>query len=448
MSEVFYQRKKQELLRELQTLREEGRPWSLNKRTSNLFRPGSSARKDLRINLQQFHRVIRIDKENLLVDVEGLTTYEELVAETLKENLLPAVVPELKTITVGGAIAGCGIESSSFKYGLVHETVKEVDVLLSSGDAVTCSPDNLHRDLFYALPNTFGTLGYILRARLQLVPARQFVRLLHEKYADPELFFQRLSHVCGERAFDFIDGVVFSPDEMVVTLGKFTDYAPYVSSYERESIYYLSLKEKSEDFLTASGYIWRWDPDWFWCSRVFFMQNPWMRRLFGRWMLHSGSYAKVMHFFNRRPRLKRCLEFFYGQKESVIQDVSIPIENAKRFLDFFHQEIGIRPIWVCPTSSQEGSGSFDFCPLKEGRLYLDFGFWDSVATKEPPGHYNRLIEKMAMGLNGFKSLYSTSYYTEEEFWSIYDRQKYRALKIQYDPQGLLRGFFEKCTKKI
>ena len=36
---------------------------------------------------------------------------------------MPAVVPQLKSITLGGAVAGVGIEATSFRYGLVHDTI-------------------------------------------------------------------------------------------------------------------------------------------------------------------------------------------------------------------------------------------------------------------------------------------------------------------------------------
>ena len=53
---------------------------------------------------------------------------------------MPAVVPQLKTITLGGAVAGVGIESSSHRYGLVHDTMLELDVLLGDGRVVACTP--------------------------------------------------------------------------------------------------------------------------------------------------------------------------------------------------------------------------------------------------------------------------------------------------------------------
>src|SRR5450759_4089191 len=95
-----------------------GVPVGLRKTTSNLFRRREQAAK-YRLDVRSFDHVLHIDPERMIADVEGMTTYGTLVDETLRYGLLPAVVPQLKTITVGGAVSGLGIESSSFKYGLV-----------------------------------------------------------------------------------------------------------------------------------------------------------------------------------------------------------------------------------------------------------------------------------------------------------------------------------------
>src|SRR5688572_1999453 len=99
-------------------------PLALEKSTSNLFRQRVQERVH-RLDLHDFNHVIRVDEHGRIAEVEGLTTYEELVRETLPFQLMPTVVPQLKSITIGGAIAGIGIESSSFKCGFVHETVQE-----------------------------------------------------------------------------------------------------------------------------------------------------------------------------------------------------------------------------------------------------------------------------------------------------------------------------------
>jgi len=47
------------------------------------------------------------------------------------------VVPQLKTITIGGAAAGVASKRTSFRQGLVHDTLLEMDVLLPHGELVT-----------------------------------------------------------------------------------------------------------------------------------------------------------------------------------------------------------------------------------------------------------------------------------------------------------------------
>ena len=97
-------------------------------------------------------------------DVAGMCTYEDLVDATLPYGLAPLVVPQLKTITLGGAVTGLGIESTSFRNGLPHESVLEIDILTGSGEIITATPDGEHADLFFGFPNSYGTLGYSTRS--------------------------------------------------------------------------------------------------------------------------------------------------------------------------------------------------------------------------------------------------------------------------------------------
>src|SRR5438309_11199879 len=139
-----------------------------------------------------------------------MVTYEALVAECLAHGVMPAVVPQLKTITLGGAVGGVGIESSSHRYGLVHDTMLEIEVLLGDGRIVTCTPDNEHADLFFGFPNSYGTLGYALRVKAKTVPVKPFVRLEHLALASPGEYFEELGKRLRAGDADFVDGTVFS----------------------------------------------------------------------------------------------------------------------------------------------------------------------------------------------------------------------------------------------
>ncbi len=421
---------------EVQRARARGERIGLRKSTSNLFRQRSPAGKHL-IDVGAFNRVLGIDRERMTADVEGMITYEALVDETLRYGLLPAVVPQLKTITVGGAVSGLGIESSSFKFGLVHETIEEMEILLGDGSLATCSCRE-SPDLFFGFPNSYGTLGYALRLTVRLIPAQPYVRLTHTRFADPESYFARVAERAAS-AVDYLDGTIFSPQEMYLTEGDFVQEASAVSDYTYMDIYYRSLQNKSEDWLTAKDYIWRWDTDWFWCSKHFHVQTPAIRRLF-KWALNSQTYQRIM-------RLSYSILPDSGGTESVIQDVDIPIQHAPEFFDFLMSEIGITPVWMCPFKTASAARGWDLCPLQPGQLYVNFGFWDVIPTTYEKGHFNRKIEQKTMDLGGAKGLYSSAWYDEATFWKIYDKPRYTKLKRTYDPGGVFPDLYSKCVRR-
>ena len=420
--------------------------WGLAKSTSNLFRDRMKAPRR-RLNLGEFVHVGEVNVAEGWVDVEGSTTYEALVDATLPRDVMPAVVPQLKTITVGGALAGVGIEASSFAEGLVHHTLVELEVLLPDGTIVLCTPDNAHSDLFHGFPNSYGTLGYALRARLRTRPVKPYVRVAHLAFRDPDAFFDNLSRCCAVRRMDFVDGVVFGADSFVLNAATFEDHVPFVSDYGYKEIYYRSLRQLDVDYLGVKDYLWRWDTDWFWCSRNFAAEHAWVRRLLGRSRLNSRTYTRLMRLNARLELTRRWARLRGLHVESVIQDADIPLPRAGEFLAFLRREIGILPIWICPLRGLEVE-SFPLYPLTPGTLYVNFGFWDVVSrrTAFEPGHFNRLIEREVLRLGGIKSLYSDSFFTRAEFVATYAGPRYDQIRRRYDPSHRLLDLYEKCVQ--
>ncbi|MCJ1472524.1 hypothetical protein MMC13_001172 [Lambiella insularis] len=52
-----------------------------------------------------------------------------------------------------------------------------------------------------------------------------------------------------------------------------------------------------------------------------------------------------------------------------------------------------------------------------------------------------------MELGGMKWLYAHAYYTEEEFWSMYDRKWYEALRVKWSATTLL-SVYEKIKVDV
>jgi FAD/FMN-containing dehydrogenase len=383
-----------------------------------------------------------------------MVTYERLVDATLSHGLMPLVVPQLKTITLGGAVSGLGIESSSFRNGLPHESVREMEILTGDGRVVRARADNEHSDLFFAFPNSYGTLGYALRLQIELEPVLPYVRLRHVRYHDAAEFFVALSDTCRARAHDgvaadFVDGTVFSSSEMYLTLGTFSNEAPYQSDYTYLDIYYRSIQRRTDDHLTVRDYLWRWDTDWFWCSGAFGVQRRWVRRLIGRRWLRSDVYWKLVAFERRHGVMAR-VDRWRGrpEREPVVQDIEVPVERAAEFVTFLHSEVPISPVWVCPLQQRDPSVTWPLYALDPQALYVNIGFWSSLelAPGDSDGTNNRRIEKEVDALGGRKSLYSTSYYAEDEFWRLYNGTAYDLAKQSYDGDGRLLGLYAKCVQ--
>ena len=436
-----------------------GSPVRLAKRTSNLFRPRSGV--DVPgLDVSGLTGVLEVDPVGRTAEVQGMCTYEDLVDATLPHGLMPLVVPQLRTITLGGAVTGLGIEATSFRSGLPHESVLEMDVFTGAGEVVTCRPGD---DLFDTFPNSYGSLGYATRLRIRLEQAPTHVALRHVRFDDAALLAKTVAEVVEAREYDGtrvdgLDGVAFAPGEYYLTMatwvGEVVSTRGPTSDYTGQRVFYRSIRERETDLLTIYDYLWRWDTDWFWCSGAFGVQHPVVRRLWPRRWRRSDVYHRLVGL-DRRFGIADRLDRRAGrpQRERVIQDVEVPVERLAEFLDWFDEAVGMRPVWLCPVvstgSTSGGDRPWPTYPLDPGRTYVNVGFWGTVhvGPDAPEGPRNRAIEQRVLELGGHKSLYSEAFYDRDTFDRLYDGAHLAAVKARYDPDDRLTGLYDKVVKR-
>ena len=401
--------------------------------------------------------MIDVDAERRIAEVQGMCTYEDLVDATLPHGLIPLVVPQLRTITLGGAVTGLGIESTSFRNGLPHESVLEMDILTGPGEIVTARPDEA---LFDAFPNSYGSLGYATRIRIDLEAVPGFVELEHIRFDDLDTVAKALAQVTDHREWDGrrvdgIDGVVFAPDEAYLTIARFTDRSAATSDYTGQQVYFRSIQKHERDVLTMYDYLWRWDTDWFWCSRAFGAQHPRVRRIWPRRYRRSDVYHRLVGLENRFQVMAR-LDRRRGlpARERVVQDVEVPVDAMAEFVSWFDASVGMRPVWLCPLRLRDPDGpgsarTWPSYPLEVGVTYVNVGFWGTVAIADgaADGDINRAIEERVSVLGGHKSLYSDSYYDQATFDLLYNGAGLAAVKLMHDPGNRLTGLYEKAVKR-
>ncbi|ANH40178.1 putative xylitol oxidase [Nocardioides dokdonensis FR1436] len=421
----------------------------LAKTTSNLFRP-RTARTGPGLDVSGLTGVLEVDPVARTAQVQGMCTYEDLVEATLVHDLVPLVVPQLRTITLGGAVTGLGIESTSFRHGLPHESVLEMDVLTGAGDVVTTRPGD---PLFDAFPNSYGSLGYATRLRIELERAPGRVALRHVRLDDPARLVEAIARITAEGEWegtrvDGLDGVAFAPGEHYLTLATWVEPtdAP-TSDYTGQQVYYRSIRERSEDLLTMADYLWRWDTDWFWCSAAFGAQHPLVRRVWPRRWRRSDVFRRLVGLDARLGLVDR-LDRRAGrpQRERVIQDVEVPLARLPEFLAWFDEHVGMRPVWLCPLVARRDWPTY---PLAPGETYVNIGFWGTVhvGPDASDGPTNRAIEQQVHALGGHKSLYSEAFYDRDTFDRLYDGAQLAAVKAAHDPDDRLTSLYDKAVRR-
>ena len=401
-------------LRESYAALPDGAPVRLAKRTSNLFRGRTAPRTGM--DVSGLDGVVEVDGD--VAEVQGMCTYEHLVEVTLAHGRIPLVVPQLRTITLGGAVSGLGIESTSFRSGLPHESVLEMDVLTGSGELVTTKPGD---DLFDAFPNSYGSLGYATRLRIELEPVSSYVALRHVRFDDARALADAVARITDEQEWE---GAGRRPRRGRVRARRPAADPRPLDRRARPDVRLhgpaglLPLAPASHHRpADMHDYLWRWDTDWFWCSRAFGAQHPVVRRLWPRRLRRSDVYWRLVAL-DRRFGIGDRLDRRAGrpQGERVVQDVEIPLDRLGDFLAWFDREVGMRPVWLCPLRLRRGGAGDDRpwpgYPLATGTTYVNVGFWGvvNVGPDAPESPRNRAIEAKVSELGGHKSLYSEAFY--------------------------------------
>jgi FAD/FMN-containing dehydrogenase len=412
--------------------RKSTRPASFKKKTPphQVPKRNDQRRKDEKIDLSDLDQILEIDPVGRTCTVEPAVTFDEVVRATLRHGLVPIVVPEHKTISLGGSVAGCSIESMSFKYGGFHDTCLEYEIITAKGDVMHCSPQE-NPLVFQMIHGSFGTLGVLSKLRFKLVPAAPYVHVKYETYPTLEAFQAAIFRHYQAQDVDYMDGQIFGPTQHVLCLGHFVDKAPYVSRYDWLKAYCESIPRLSEDYLTTYDYLFRYD-------RGVTSVTPKSllgRALFGK-LVHSDSMLRAADRFHR----------FLPKSPSVIVDVFVPFSRTAEFMDWYHQEIKHYPVWCVPykrTRDYEWLTSQWWSGVKDP-LFLDLAIY---SLKQPPGrNIYKEFEDQLLKVNGTKTLISYNYYDEQTFWTLWNKDNYQAVKQLTDPDNVFRDLYTKTCR--
>ncbi|KAJ3439860.1 24-dehydrocholesterol reductase [Anaeramoeba flamelloides] len=435
--------------------------------------PDNPRHNDSHIDVRKLTTILEIDVDSMTCVAESGVTFDELVRHTIPLGLAPRCVSELKGITIGGAVAGCSVESMSFKYGGFHDSCLEYEIITGKGELIRCSPTT-EPELFNSVHGSFGTIAIITLLKFQLVKVKPYVKIdyLTSKTIDGYLetiqkFYDNRNLYSNEEIdqkkqeeklkdtslnwTEMMDGLIHQKDQFVLNSANFVDKLPANTKLSEFWVtpYYKTAKNKKCDYMTTYDYFFRYDSDCHWSLRNMpGLENMVLRKLLGRAFLGSSNILKMA---GRLPFLVKK-----GGKPDVIVDVFIPIENVKTFFDWYLETFGeYFPLWIVPYEMPQYQLQNykhypwlnpDLMKNLKSSLFIDIAIYGFEQKGKKLNYYHEL-EKKVLELKGMKTLITHNFYDKDSFWQTFNKPLYRKIKQRSDPKNLLRELYNKTNFK-
>ena len=154
--------------------------------------------------MSSLKKIHPVDRAASTVDVEAGVVWRDLVRHLAPDQLVPPVLTNNLSVTVGGTLAVAGIGVASFRYGTQGDNVRELDVVTGTGELVTCDRKR-NADLFWGALAGLGQTGIITRARLELRKYKPMTRTYYLLYHELQAFLDDAKLAMDGGRFDHIE---------------------------------------------------------------------------------------------------------------------------------------------------------------------------------------------------------------------------------------------------
>lgn len=407
-------------------------------------------------------QILLIDPIKQIAIVEPEITMEKLVKATLPHGLLPKVIPEFRGITVGGAITGAALESSSHCYGQFNDICSAYELLLGNGSLIRASGRE-NQDLFYGISGSYGAMGMLTSVDIDLISVTGFVTLTYRPFNDIKMLLEELNNTISHKnPPDYIEGLVFSLQEGLIIEGRHSS-AEDVRVLKRRTTtrfgdqwfakHARMIKDKGQkECMPLFDYLFRFDRGAFWMG--YYALRP---SLLIRHFLRNYQWLLKTIKMNRLPPVQNTLQASFlpralgsamssqplyaslhaipeswFAKSFVVQDFYIPQDKAKDFVSKAMEEIGIFPIWLCPVKGTETPQFLAPHYCNDAlQNFINVGIYGIPRSSKSSIESTRYLEQLLKSIKARKMLYSQTYYSPEEFWEIYSKAQYEQLREKY-----------------
>jgi FAD/FMN-containing dehydrogenase len=156
------------------------------------------------LDMKSMSRILAVDAAAATVTVEPGAIWRDVVARVYRQGLIPPVLTNNLSVTVGGTLSIAGIGVASFRYGAQTDNVDELEVVTIDGTLHRCSRKE-KSDLFWGVLSGLGQLAVIVKATLRLRRPKAMTRTYYLLYDDARRFMEDARTAMDSGRWDYIE---------------------------------------------------------------------------------------------------------------------------------------------------------------------------------------------------------------------------------------------------
>lgn len=408
---------------------------------------------------------------------EPMVCMSEVSAAVFRLGLAPHVLPELDDLTVGGCINGYGIEGTSHLFGLFADSCVAYELVLADGSLIRATADNEHSDLFHAVPWSHGSIGLLVGAEIKLTPIKDYMKVTYTPVTgDLDAIAKRFQETFQlpatsgqDKAPDFIETALFSDTTAVISTGKYASreeamtkgnvineigwwYKPWFYTIMQSAL----KRGKFVEYVPSRQYHHRHTRSLYWEGALLipFGNHPLFRFFLGWLMPPKVSLLKLT--------MTDSLRNYYTERHAC-QDMLIPARKVPEAIKFVHDTFETYPLWMCPhrlpkrrmgtmlDCEPEYEKNMEPGDTEEAQMWTDIGIWTVPLPVLRNEVWNgveatKSMEKWLRDNKSYQCLYAVSEQSEEEFWQMFDRTLYDAVRKKYGAEHNFMSVYYKISK--
>ena len=423
---------------------------------------GSNKADSHRIRTSHLDHILEVDEQAMTITCEPSVNMGDITNFLLPRGLALLCQIEMESLTIGGVSMGLGMETNSHNLGFFQESVVQFEIVTAESPPrvlkITAESDP---DVFYTLPHSLGTLGFLVSVTVKLTRTKPYMRMhyiMTKSAQELRVTMTKLGEADGDKEksggvpTQFLEATAYSKDTAVVQCGEFCD-APSTAEEQAmvnginwwfKPFYFRHLEtlllaghDTYDEIISLKHYYHRYTRSIFWEieDMIPFASHP-LYRMFWGWM--GAPEVSLLKLF-QGPVVRHSSVYAH-----VVQESCMPVRRLAEGLHKFEQWWEIYPLLIFPLrvyDREEHSGflhpqKHNLAPgwdpnAKREESRTPWGIWVDLAAYGVPrqvregGTFNakktiRESEEWTRNVGGWQPYYTDIFCTRKEYRQMFD----------------------------